>query len=115
MKQQKSDWKDRLGVVYSTNPDFNFDTGRENEVDTLPPSQQLLYVETDRKHRKGKQVTLITGFTGKEEDLEELGRELRKKCGSGGSAKNGEILIQGDFKSRIAELLREMGYKIKVK
>ncbi|MBU0763242.1 MAG: translation initiation factor, partial [Bacteroidetes bacterium] len=79
---------------------------------TLPPRQQYLKVLLDKKQRKGKIVTLITGFTGKENDLNELAGLLKKKCGTGGAAKNGEILIQGDFKKKITEILQEMGYKV---
>jgi translation initiation factor 1 len=115
MKSKTNDWKDRLGMVYSTNPDFRFETGEAEEAETLPPAQQLLFIGIDRKQRKGKVVTLVTGFVGNDDDLQELGRELRKKCGTGGSAKEGEIIIQGDFKDRVAALLQEAGYKIKLK
>ncbi len=108
-----SDWKKRLGMVYSTNPKFNFEyDGKEEDV-TPEPSAQTLYIQLDRKKRKGKVVTLITGFRGTSGDLEALGKELKKKCGTGGSAKEGEIIIQGDFKSRAGELLGAEGYKVK--
>lgn len=107
-----NDWKDRLGMVYSTNPDFNFETEKEEEQ-TLPPQQQKLIVMLDRKKRKGKSVTLVTGFVGSEGDLKELGKMLKTKCGVGGSVKDGEIIIQGDFRERVIELLKEVGYKVK--
>lgn len=105
-----SDWKDRLNVVYSTNPDFNYETGGEEEQDTLPKEKQQLRISLDKRNRKGKAVTLITGFTGTTDDLEELGKFLKVKCGVGGSAKDGEIIIQGDFRNKISELLQKEGY-----
>ena len=108
-----SDWKERLGVVYSTNPDFKYETSQEAEAETLAPSQQKLIVRIDRRNRGGKQVTLVEGFVGKEEDLAALGRALKVKCGVGGTAKDGEITIQGDFRDKVVALLTEMGYKAK--
>ena len=108
-----NDWKKRLGMVYSTNPNFQFITEEENEPQTLEPSRQKLVVSIDRRCRAGKQVTLVSGFVGSDEDLAELGRTLKVKCGVGGSAKNGEITIQGDFRDRVTALLNEMGYKAK--
>ena len=105
-----NDWKDRLNVVYSTNPDFQYETEHEEETPTLPSSQQRLRVQLDRKNRGGKTVTLVTGFVGTEDDLKELGKFLKNKCGVGGSAKDGEIIIQGDFKQKVAELLVKAGY-----
>ena len=107
------DWKDRLGVVYSTNQDFNYEKEKEEEESTLKPNQQDLRVSLDRKKRKGKSVTLVTGFVGSEDDLKDLGKLLKTKCGVGGTVKNGEILIQGEFRKRIIELLKEEGYKAK--
>ena len=110
-KNKKSnDWKDRLNVVYSTNPDFQYETEAEEEPSTLPPAQQRLRVQLDRKNRGGKTVTLVTGFIGAEDDLKELGKLLKSKCGVGGTAKDGEIIIQGDFKQKVAELLQKAGY-----
>ena len=108
-----NDWKKRLGVVFSTNPDFVYQETLETEEATLAPSVQNLIVSIDRKGRAGKQVTLVTGFIGTAEDLAELGRALKVKCGVGGSAKDGEITIQGDFRDRVVALLKDMGYKAK--
>lgn len=107
---KKNDWKDRLNIVYSTNPDFNYTTEENEEAETLPKNQQRLRVSVEKKGRGGKTVTLIRGFVGKEEDLKELGRTLKAKCGVGGSVKDGEVLVQGEFKQRITELLKEEGY-----
>ena len=107
---KKNDWKERLNIVYSTNPDYQYETEEENEEATLPPQQQRLRVQLDRKNRGGKVVTLITGFVGNEDDLKELGKLLKTKCGVGGSAKDGEIIVQGDFKQKIIELLQKVGY-----
>lgn len=108
-----NDWKKRLGVVFSTNPDFAYTEQQEEVQQTLEPSRQKLVVSIDRRCRAGKQVTLVSGFVGSDEDLAELGRTLKVKCGVGGSAKNGEITIQGDFRDRVTSLLNEMGYKAK--
>ena len=108
-----NDWKKRLGMVYSTDPDFQFETGEEIEHHTLPPGEQKLYVSLDRKGRKGKRVTLVTGFVGSPEELRELGKELKKKCGVGGSVKEGGIILQGDFRERVISLLIEKGYQVK--
>ena len=106
---KNNDWKDRLGMVYSTNPDFNFEPEVE-EVDTLPKNQQKLRVNIEKNGRGGKTVTLVKGFVGQEDDLKSLGKLLKTKCGVGGSVKDREILIQGDFKEKLIVLLKAEGY-----
>lgn len=108
-----SDWKDRLGVVFSTNPDFRYETAEEPEAETLPPNKQKLLVTIDRRNRGGKQVTLVSGFVGTEEDLKALGKTLKVRLGVGGSAKDGEITVQGDFRDKVTALLQQMGYHAK--
>lgn len=108
--KKDNDWKNRLNVVFSTNPDFNYEEQNDDAMDTLPKNQQKLRVQLDRKQRAGKTVTLITGFQGSEDDLKELGKSLKSRCGSGGSAKDGEIIIQGDFKQRVLQMLLDEGY-----
>ena len=107
---KKNDWKERLNIVYSTNPDFSYETEEENVAETLPPQQQRLRVQLDRKNRGGKVVTLITCFVGNDDDLKDLGKMLKSKCGVGGSAKDGEIIVQGDFKQKVIDLLLKAGY-----
>jgi translation initiation factor 1 len=103
----------RIGVVYSTNPDFEYEEIEELEEETLPNNQQKLYVQLDKKQRAGKQVTLVTGFVGRREDLERLGKELKNKCGVGGSVKDNEILLQGDFRQKVIDYLMQKDYKVK--
>lgn len=103
----------RIGVVYSTNPDFEYEEIEELEEETLPNNQQKLYVQLDKKQRAGKQVTLVTGFVGRKEDLERLGKELKNKCGVGGSVKDNEILLQGDFRQKVIDYLIQKDYKVK--
>jgi len=109
----ENDWKKRLGVVYSTNPDFNFSKGENPSEETLPPGNQDLRVMIDRRNRKGKTVTLIKGFKGSSDDLEALGKMLKKRCGTGGSVKKGEIVIQGDFCESIIGILKKENYGVK--
>ncbi|MBR5063242.1 MAG: translation initiation factor [Bacteroidales bacterium] len=108
-----NDWKARLGVVYSTNPDFQYTTAKAEEAATLEPGKQRLIVGIDRRNRGGKQVTLISGFVGADEDLKALAKTLKTKLGVGGSAKEGEITIQGDFRDKVTELLKQLGYNAK--
>jgi translation initiation factor 1 len=108
-----NDWKERLGTVYSTNPDFHYETESDGESETLLPGKQDLRVQLDKKQRNGKKATLITGFVGKDEDLKTLAKILKTKCGVGGSAKDGEILIQGDFCVKVLEILKAENYKAK--
>ena len=107
---KNNDWKDRLNVVYSTNPDFSYESEDAGDMDTLEKEKQPLRISLDKRNRKGKAVTLITGFVGSDEDIESLGKLLKVKCGVGGSAKDGEIIIQGDFRKKILELLQKEGY-----
>ncbi len=102
------------GIVYSTNPDYAYDDEQENITETLPPSQQKLTIRLDKKQRKGKQVTLITGFAGNADDLKDLGKILKSKCGVGGSVKDNEIIIQGDLREKVKQLLSNMNYGCKI-
>ena len=105
-----NDWKSRLNVVYSTNPDFQYTTDEKEEIETLPKQQQKLRVSIEKNHRGGKTVTLVKNFVGCDNDLKELARLLKTRCGVGGSAKEGEIIVQGDFKPRVIEILKQEGY-----
>lgn len=110
---RRNEHKGRKGVVYSTNPDFGYAEDQQDQQETLPNQQQQLKVMIDRKSRGGKQVTLVTGFVGTEEDLQGLGKMLKSKCGVGGSVKEGEVLIQGDVKEKVFQILQKEGYGVK--
>ncbi len=105
--------KDDFKMVFSTNPDLIPDDDLVDETESMNPSKQDLRISLDKKARRGKKVTLITGFMGKDSDLKELGKLLKSKCGVGGTAKEGEIMIQGDFRKKVKEILDAMGYKSK--
>jgi len=108
-----NDWKSRLGVVFSTNSEFDYQEENTEETATLPPAQQKLIVSIDRKQRAGKQVTLVSGFVGSDDDLQALAKTLKTKCGVGGSAKEGVVILQGDFRDRVVDYLQTAGYKAK--
>lgn len=108
MKQ--NDWKQRLGVMYSTNPDFQYETENTVEEDTLPKEKQQLRISLDKRNRGGKMVTLVAGFRGTTTDLETLGKLLKVKCGVGGSAKDGEMMVQGDLRKKVLDILLKEGY-----
>ncbi len=105
-----NDWKKRLDIVYSTNPDYHYQEEGLKEESTQPKEKQLLRVSLDKRNRKGKAVTLVTGFIGSDDDLEELGRILKTKCGVGGSTKEGKIIIQGDHREKLLGILQKEGY-----
>jgi len=107
-----NEWKKREGIVYSTKADFDYQTNEIEETETIPAEKQKLKIALDRKQRKGKTVVLITGFVGKSDDLENLAKELKNKCGTGGSAKNGEIIIQGEMIEKVKDILRNKGFKV---
>ena len=110
LRMKTNDWKERLGVTYSTNPDYQYQIQEETEETTLLKEKQLLRISLDKRNRSGKTVTLITGFRGTNDDLEALGKMLKVKCGVGGTAKDGEIMIQGDFRQKIMDILTKEGY-----
>jgi translation initiation factor 1 len=113
MMAKSNDWKKRDGIVYSTNENFHFQYQNSEEAETLAPLKQNLKVLLDKNGRAGKQVTLVTGFVGNPQHLEALTKLLKTKCGVGGSAKDGEILIQGDLRDKIVTVLTKEGYKAK--
>jgi translation initiation factor 1 len=110
---KKNDWKKRDGVVYSTSSDFDFNYQGNEATETLPPNKQNLLVTLDKSGRAGKQVTLVTGFSGTATDLEALTKLLKTKCGVGGSTKDGQILIQGDVREKVLNILLKEGYRSK--
>ena len=105
--------KNIVGVVYSTNPDFRYQYDEEPETETIAPGKQRLKVRLDRHARGGKQVTLVEGFVGTDDDLQSLGKSLKAACGVGGSAKDGVVLIQGDFRAKVVEWLLKQGYNVR--
>lgn len=105
-----NDWKKRLDIVYSTNPDYHYQKEDEETESTIQKEKQLLRVSLDKRNRKGKAVTLVTGFRGSDEDLQELGKLLKMRCGVGGSAKEGEIIVQGDHRTKVLDILQNEGY-----
>lgn len=107
----KKNKKNRAGIVFSTNPDYKYSYGEEEEEErTIPPGEQKLRIFLDRKKRKGKEVTLVVGYEGNEADLKALGKLLKTKCGVGGSVKDGEILIQGNHRDKVLDILKKEGY-----
>lgn len=106
-----NDWKKNLNIVYSTDPDYDYEKDEPQEEETLPKEKQFLRIQLDTKQRRGKAVTLVTGFVGNSEDLNDLGKLLRVKCGVGGSAKDGEIIVQGDMRDKVLTILQKEGYK----
>jgi len=107
--------KKKTNIVYSTNPDYSYDDEEDDVEETLEPGDQNLYVSIDRKQRGGKEVTLVEGFIGDMDDLKNLGKLLKSKCGVGGAVKDGNILIQGKFKDKVYDLLMGEGYRVKKK
>ncbi len=105
-----SDWKDRLGVVFSTNPDFSYRSNAEDEPDTLPRCEQKLRVSIEKQGRGGKVVTIVRGFIGQADDLKVLGKMLKTRCGVGGSVKDGEVIVQGNLRDKVIALLKSDGY-----
>ncbi len=113
MSRKKDNRKKRIDVVYSTNPDFQYESQSEEEFDTLPPNEQELRVYLEKKGRGGKSVSVIKGYIGTHEDLTDLSKKIKSKCGVGGSVKDGEILIQGDQRDKIVSLLKDWNYPSK--
>lgn len=106
--------KHKTSIVYSTNPDFSYQQNENEELETLPPTQQNLRIWLEKNHRGGKEVTVIKNFVGNEDAMQSLCKDIKTKCGTGGSVKNGEILIQGDQRKKISEYLQKTGYKFKL-
>lgn len=111
MAKKDNDWKDRLNIVYSTNPDYNYQMeDDEQEEKLIPANMQKLRTRIEKKGRGGKTATVISGFIGPEKDLEDLARTLKTHCGTGGSVKDGEIIIQGELKDKVITKLKALGY-----
>jgi translation initiation factor 1 len=110
---KKNDWKKREGVVYSTDSNFSYHHPSSEEAETRPPARQQLRLFLDKSGRAGKQVTVVSGFIGRQADLESLTKVLKTKCGAGGSSKEGEILIQGDVRDKLKTILSQLEYKVK--
>ena len=102
--------KGRIGVVYSTDPDYTYSEDRSEQTGSVSPEDQKLRIYLDRKNRKGKEVTIVDNFVGEEEDLKDLGKLLKKQCGTGGSVKDGQVIIQGDFRQKIMQILSQSKY-----
>lgn len=113
MKSKKKTLNDFSGIMYSTDPAFVYEEENTAPTEALANNQQDLRVMLDKKNRGGKAVTLITGFIGTDEELDKLGKMLKTKCGVGGSAKEAEIMIQGDFRDKVVQILQKEGYKVK--
>lgn len=110
-----NDWKKKLNIVYSTNPDYEYQQDETPQEETLAKEKQSLRIKLDTKQRRGKAVTLITGFVGQQEDLDDLGKLLKVKCGVGGSVKDGDIIVQGDMRNKVLAILQKEGYnKVRV-
>lgn len=107
----KKNKPDAKGFVYSTDPNFRFES-ESNTAETLPAAQQKLKIQLNTRYRAGKAVTVVTGFIGNENDMEELGKKLKTYCGTGGSAKDGEIIVQGDQRNKVLQYLQQNGYKL---
>lgn len=110
----RKQWRRRVDIVYSTDPEYEYRYDQPADSPTLPPGQQHLSLRIDRKGRKGKTATIITGFAGKTADLEQLAKKIKTLCAAGGSVKDGEILIQGDFREKIAGFLKQEGYRFNI-
>ena len=109
------DWKDKLNFAYSTNPDYKPNDEDDNTTrEVVPPSKQRLIVGIERKNRGGKCVTIVKGFVGSDDEIEKLGKTLKTRCGVGGTVKDGEIIIQGEIKQKVASILQELGYRVTI-
>lgn len=109
----KNNWKKREGIVYSTNQEFKYELNSPEEIETLEPEKQNLKILLDKKHRNGKTVTIISGFIGTEDDLDSMAKKVKTKCGTGGSVKDGEIIVQGEFVNKIYDYLISLNYRVK--